>query len=243
MFKLFLITLSMLILSGCVNVVTPNLPKVEIKLVESKNFQFNQVITTYVGEIMIKEKKYYVRQKSGNQMESTHNFTMISPVNKLHGSENEKYEIMGTINLDNKQYKVLFYEKEFYRKNNGLKLLINEENYLHNKILNSEQNIEVVWNHEITPKQVEFREVEEAIVQTDVLKDKPYINYEIVFSGISNNTIRMLYREFTVEDYARPSFYQELTYPTSSSIIRFKDLKLKITGIEGDKISFIVESK
>ena len=49
---------------------------------------------------------------------------------------------------------------------------------------------------------------------------------QIIYSGISGNTIKAVYREFA-NDYARPAFTQELQYNLDeSNIISYKSIKI-----------------
>jgi hypothetical protein len=63
---------------------------------------------------------------------------------------------------------------------------------------------------------------------------------ELIYNGISKNTIKISYREF-VRDMARPAFYQELNYDLDqSNIIQFKSLTIKIINADNSSIKFIV---
>lgn len=64
---------------------------------------------------------------------------------------------------------------------------------------------------------------------------------EILYSGKSSDTIRLLYREFKY-DLARPAFYQELTYNLDESKnITFKNFKFTILEATNSYIKFIVD--
>ena len=84
-----------------------------------------------------------------------------------------------------------------------------------------------------------FKELED----TSIDKSRGYDNFEIIYSGISNqNTLRTLYREYSSSDLARSDFFQELTYPLDKNVIRFKDIEIDLISVENDKVTFKVIS-
>jgi hypothetical protein len=63
---------------------------------------------------------------------------------------------------------------------------------------------------------------------------------ELIYNGISKNTIKISYREF-IKDMARPAFYQELNYDLDqSNIIQFKTLKIRVLHADNSEIKFII---
>jgi hypothetical protein len=77
-----------------------------------------------------------------------------------------------------------------------------------------------------------------------VVDSSPYINYEIVYGGINNKTINLLYREYDKKDFARTAFFQNLSYTLKDNeptLIRFRDLEIKVikAGNEGIEIAVL----
>lgn len=63
---------------------------------------------------------------------------------------------------------------------------------------------------------------------------------ELIYSGITKNTIHITYREF-IKNLARPAFYQELRYDLSeSNLITFRSLKIKVLEADNSGIEFQV---
>lgn len=63
---------------------------------------------------------------------------------------------------------------------------------------------------------------------------------ELIYSGITKNTIHITYREF-INNLARPAFYQELRYDLSESdLITFRSLKIKVLEANNARIKFQV---
>lgn len=63
---------------------------------------------------------------------------------------------------------------------------------------------------------------------------------ELIYSGITKNTIHVTYREF-IKDLARPAFYQELRYDLNeSNLITFRSLRIKVLKANNARIEFRV---
>lgn len=91
----------------------------------------------------------------------------------------------------------------------------------------------------IVPSETHFeREVKEVVD-----KSKQYVNYEIVYTGISKDSINFLYREYTIDDLARAAFYQNLTYPTDAEFIQFKSVRVEIAKVDEQGITYRVTSQ
>ena len=96
-----------------------------------------------------------------------------------------------------------------------------------------------VNQYHIEPSDVIFRRSFSSRV---VLEDNPFENFEILYSGTSAGSIRLIYREYTRDNLVRPGFTQELTYPSDAKQIRFKGMLIEILAISPDSIEFrIVE--
>lgn len=89
------------------------------------------------------------------------------------------------------------------------------------------------------------------LVKTDKLVEKQfdggdpdliacYTNFELIYGGINNVTLSLTYREFTIDDMARPSYYQNMVYETGAKNIRFKDVQLEILEVTNEKMIFKV---
>ncbi len=75
---------------------------------------------------------------------------------------------------------------------------------------------------------------------TDVIL-KGSLKQELVYNGKSKDTIRMSYLEY-VDDMARPSFFQELTYDLSESrLIAFRDIRMEVLEATNIGIRFVVK--
>jgi hypothetical protein len=68
--------------------------------------------------------------------------------------------------------------------------------------------------------------------------------YELVYSGIDGNTLRIGYREYA-DNLARPAFAQDLTYPihsTGPTMIRFQAVQIEVIEANASEITYRVLS-
>ena len=81
-------------------------------------------------------------------------------------------------------------------------------------------------------------------IVTKRFKSETFNNFELIYSGFSSNdTINLLYREFSPQDMARQAFFQNLTYPLNSKLIRFKNLRIQLISINNESIEYIVKEQ
>ena len=71
-------------------------------------------------------------------------------------------------------------------------------------------------------------------------KGKPFTYYELLYSGIDGNSLRMVYHEYSPDNLVRPAFVQELTYPVFQSELTFRNLKLEILSSDSQQVWFMV---
>lgn len=71
-----------------------------------------------------------------------------------------------------------------------------------------------------------------------ILTPESEVNFDIVFNGVSGDTLRFTYREFTKTDLARPAYYQDLTYNKNDKIIKFKDLEIQVLKVTSNEITY-----
>lgn len=66
-------------------------------------------------------------------------------------------------------------------------------------------------------------------------------NFELIYSGVSKQTIALLYREYTKDDLARPAFYQNLSYDLSESdIVAFRTFRIRVIKATNQEIRYVV---
>ena len=81
---------------------------------------------------------------------------------------------------------------------------------------------------------------EPLFVKTESVTEEGSFAAELIYSGLSQDTIRISYREFS-GDLARPAFYQELIYDLSESKrITFRSIVLEIIEATNSSLTFKV---
>lgn len=70
--------------------------------------------------------------------------------------------------------------------------------------------------------------------------EKGYVNFEILYSGKDNNSIHAIYREYSQDNLARVAYFQNLTFPADSPMIRYKNIQIKVHSSDGEKLTYTV---
>jgi hypothetical protein len=87
------------------------------------------------------------------------------------------------------------------------------------------------------PRSIHFmRDTSEKVVAS-----AGFTNFEIIYSGATKDSINLMYREYTPEDMARPAFTQNLTYDRANQTLRFRDIQMRVTSVDNEKIVYIVQ--
>lgn len=254
---LLLTMVSTLLLTGCSSAprVSRTEAKVEAGIFYNKNYTLNETKTTWVGNPMIKvdggPKTFRIKPVFLDEKNS--NVYMV-------GTYEGMYEYQG------KAYKVLDFTTKFVEESGLIKanenskinlygVLVDDKGEMTNHFVkglraDNVANIETIndsamlnWVSNINSKiKLKIEEVALGNEETkEIAVSKDYANIEILYSGIANgNTLRLIYREYTANDLARPSFYQELTYGKDDKFIRFKDYYLQVMKADNQSITFKV---
>ncbi len=92
---------------------------------------------------------------------------------------------------------------------------------------------------EISPSGLRFTE-RTVIGTVDV--SSGYINYELVYSGTDGQSLKISYREYTSDNLARASFYQDLVFNLSQPTIGFRDVVIEVHAASNEAIEYTVIS-
>jgi len=80
--------------------------------------------------------------------------------------------------------------------------------------------------------------------RTELFSSGKGFKYELLYNGISGNTLNITYREF-VDQMARPAFQQDLTYTVSAAgptDIVFRGARMTIYKADNSSVRFVVHS-
>lgn len=226
----------MLLVAGCGLKVIPLDTATIDEHILKKNYTKGEVNTVYVGESTISHQDYYVKRQNINKVRPTEDFSVTGAETAINISKDNVYLVVGTVQLEEKTYYSVFVSGTSLI-GLGIKayLLITESGEIHDKILN-EYGVPIVYKYKVTPKTARF----EFLTEENIDSSKGFINYELIYTGTSGDSITLLYREFTPNNLARPAFFQNLTYSSKSEFIRFKKIKIQIHQATNESITYTV---
>ena len=195
-----------------------------------------------IGNPIVKVQDYWIQETETAALKANQNFTiqlkvpLLSPF-ILNGSSGGIYRTAGRTIQSGKAYDILVIG---HLQSAGHGILIQDDGRPTTQAV--VQQLNGVWTKNfnkvsINPPSLGFKKA----VRGDVLTERGFSNYEIIYTGISGNTISLLYREFTPNDLARPSFFQNLQYDLSKSKeIQFKNISILIKSADNRKIVYSV---
>lgn len=225
-----------------------------------KNYTVGEIETAFIGQPVIKvrdiyqevhneesDKCFYVKPSNDFTFKGSYtkklfnrNFIIKGPINKMFtlGDKTKingiEYSIFDVDDNNGKKFGLLLdntgkiYEKSIYDDNHD-----NSSLYDLSDLVLIPSNTKMIVTNKLAP-----------CYSSD---DNIWVgnnNFELLYGGINNVTVSMTYREFTWNDLARPSFFQNLVYETNAKEIRFKDFKIAVIESSNEKIVYkIIEDK
>jgi len=223
--------------AGCAHVAKPiGDVKTEVKEVRLKNYKIGEKYNAYVGEPIVRVKEYSFLETQ-SVLKATNDFNISGGLSgaavNVNGRREQAFDVIGTIEVNGIECKTIKIP------GSGFVFGINQDgsfsgvaasfNYMHSPI----KGVNV---YQIKPDNTLFVSSKRQYV----LEDNPYTNFEIIYSGISDGAIHLLYREYTTKDLIRPAFSQELTYPAKSKTIRYRKYQIKVEEVTAEKIVYTV---
>jgi hypothetical protein len=219
-----------------------------------KNYKLGEIQTAYVGQPIItirdicrevnddnKYNCFYVMPSNDFLISGTYTKKLFNKKLGIKGSSHKYYPLNDSKILNGVRYSVFDIDDNTgtiygLMLDNNNKIVVKSVYYdnhddsslynLHNAVLSPENTTMIVSDKKATCYGVH----DSFVVGNN--------NYEIIYGGISNVSISMTYREFTRNDLARPSFFQNLIYETSAKEIRFKNFKIAIIDLTNEKITY-----
>ena len=259
------------VLVGCAGPlkVSPiEITELPVKFVDNKNYEIGKVKTANVGSPMIYRQKYALKRWIDNSVITANKkvaFNGQTTGSRVRGlneyaskqfNKGEKIKLTGSVELEGVTHYVLpigvsservggvFYECA----------LINPETWAaHPRAgLQGGGGLYLVGEMSKAPLDAKFTSAPMQKVQEDggiknslsALSPKSigYINNQLIYTGYSGNQISLLYREFSVENFSRTAFFQNLQYQLKDgkASIRFKDIAIDIQKVSNQSITFVV---
>ena len=227
-------------------------------LVDDKNYEIGKTKTVNVGDRMIVRKKYLVNRWIRRDIVVPSNDCVVR-ASAFTGYKSETrfkrgggFRAIGEITFKESDY-VLIPINGWG--NTVLRAAIHSETHtaLESHIHANGNMFTKGFELSVDPPNTKFKPYIEEVV--DISKESPeyrqavgkarspfYINYDITYTGSSNNQISMVYREYDREDFARTAFYQNLTYQIDNgkAKIRFRDIAMDVQKVGNQSITFVV---
>ncbi len=144
------------------------------------------------------------------------------------------YSIEGRI-----EYEGIVYRLVELRPGSGTMAMVRSDGTLHYKwvVRTLTGSLHVPLQHVVySPSNAQM----EHKVEEKVLTAKGYQNYELLYTGITNNAMHFTYREFSPEGLARTAFFQNLTYEANAAFVGFKTFRFRIHSANNEGIAFTV---
>jgi len=211
----------------------------------AKNYKLNEIKTARIGEPIIKVSDSYCSQKSAVFATPLENFTLESKF-KRYGVMQEKFNMNA--------YKDMKYPIAFTVKDNETVynvVLVNEKN--------GEQYYGILVDNLGNISTTKYYLVGTGIMPIDEVKINPDksmfsvrnstscevtlsggLNYELLYTGVSDSLMYLTYRELPPQNQTRPTFYQNLSRPKTEKRIIFNAFKIDVIALDNEKINYKV---
>jgi hypothetical protein len=194
--------------------------------VREKNYQLNEPQYAYVGAPMVRVKDYYAIRNTRDTAIASNDFTVSPTIGfSKSGKKGSAYKIIGKTS-----YKVL--QMGHYG------LMLDEDGTPINSVIDLSSPLHNIFfpSFNISPPDTTFNVISDVIVD----RSKPFTYFELLYSGIEGDLLRIAYREYSPDNLVRPAFSQDLTYPVFQSELTFRDLKLEVLFSDSQKVWFMV---
>jgi len=204
-----------------------------------KSYELNKKQSSYVGSSMIKVNDYNKIIRSTDKMKPTKDFIFnTNGSTKYSFTKDDLFSIKGLWEINGAKYTAVNHDKL-----RSIHLLIRDDGSIHYKVANmipssisTGEAVTMIYDFEHLPNTVRMITVKNT--ENKIIKGQ--INYELIYTGKNKDSFMLTYREYTNDDLARPSFFQNLTYDKNMDKIRFRNLLIKIYSIDNEKIVFAV---
>lgn len=192
----------------------------------------------FVGEQMLRVQDYYATISesgaSSTRLTPTESFTLrVPPFSSVSLTPADSVTVTGTTERGGSTYRLVALPGASTQQ---LRFLITSEGALEGSAINN-LGAKMGWSYDPQPASVRFIQTPSA---TRIDATKGFTNFELVYGGMSRDSIQVLYREYTRDDLVRPAFSQTLVYERGISSIRFRNLKIEIHESTNERIRFTV---
>ncbi|MGE5567363.1 MAG: hypothetical protein ACM3YN_14555 [Parcubacteria group bacterium] len=229
-----LAALAALVVCACTTV-DPNPPEhATSHAISERNYVIGQTLTAAVGDTLIRVREYVVQERPITAVRANSDFRVKGGGYDIAFSKDQVVPVAGTLVEGPTTYYVVPIETTQLGLAGTLSLKVDSEGVIARKALDGG----FIYSYRTIPESGRLAPVRE----TEVARSKPFSNYELLFNGSDGQTLRLTYREYSPDDLARTAFFQELTYPAQTRVIRFRRLVLDVTHLDEQSISYVVRA-
>ena len=234
LFQVILVFILIVFFTGCGTYPTVEYPKRlnKTKIKEFKNYSLNKKSLAFVGQPLFRIKNKQLIQHEVIAVEPESDFKV-----KFRGQEyfvNSK--VSYRVNALLSSYKLINFDTDreltFSYQDNYMVLDIN--NNLVDKVWTDGQM------HDAYFSKIPKMKVSSLKIFLPDYMVEGSLNIELIYNGRNKDGIKLLYREYTSSNLARPAFYQNLIYGTDEEHIRFKNFLIKIHTSNNQEIVYTI---
>lgn len=223
--------------TGCAYVAQPVGPsRSEIKQIRQKNYTLGNEKIAHTGEPIILVKEYHILE-SESALQADRSFTikggLSSATVNVFGTKEQEFPIVGSIKVNGKHCKTISIPSSRFV------FAIKPDGAFSGVVAGFDWGwspIKGVNVYRINPATTRFYPTK----SQHVMKDAPFTNMELIYSGLSDDALSLLYREYTPDDLIRPAYTQELSYPPDAKIITFRSYRIELREISAERLVYSV---
>lgn len=232
-----MLTITLSVFAGCATVSPSTSPRtppvVSSEQIVERSYKLGKEQVAFVGGVVARVKDYRV-EKTARQgsMHASRDFSLFYPIlgPTAQVKTTDVIPIVGTTERDGQTYRLISLPRVPL-----VKLLITDDGRLEGSGIGL-GNARMGYNYSTNPPDVIFQ----PDTSTSTVSSAGYLNFELVYSGVTKDSIRLLYREYTQQDLVRPAFSQDVVYERDASTIRFKNILMRVLQATGEQIRYVV---
>jgi hypothetical protein len=224
-----------LALAGCVTVdVGGDKSPAQVNHVRDANYTIGVERTVVVGDPIVRVRDYSETVTEVPSMEATETFRLLGGPVAIAFQQGERLPIYGQRTNNGVTYTVAIKD--------GLGIQIAPDGTIGAGIINglgTDAQVVMVYHYSPSSATARFNRV----VNRRTQRTQSGQNFEIVFNGIDGQAMHFQYREYTGDDFIRPAFSQDLSYPLRTNTIRFRDMVMAVSSADAQQIRYTVVSE
>lgn len=230
--KIFALIIAAVSLLGCATVqYLPDKGQLASRQVRDSNYTIGAEQTVVVGNPIVRVRDYQEITTETASIQASESFRLSGGIVSIDFTEGETLPIVGQRVNSGVTYTVA-QKREF-----GIQ--VGPDGIPAPGVINGlGTDMQVVMMYHFVPSSSTARL--NRIVDRRVQRIPSGQNFEIVFNGIDGQAMHFQYREYTGDDLARPAFFQELSYPLTTRIVRFRELVIGISSVDAQQVRYTV---